>query len=205
MAKAKKSTPKKLAALGSLVESIKSLVEKNGEASVAQAIATLRGNGHKPEESEQTPKQTPEQQAMLEEFRAAIKPGDIANAFTRSHHNSPVDYLVNPGEGDDNLETLMMRTIIYSKTPQAMRQISAITRGIAECTEFHNKVVLRQLKHMLALMTSADGVGREQLVKAITGENNFGMKNKGAGNAFTRKVFGNRFGGGGNPPEASPE
>ncbi len=105
--------------------------------------------------------------------KAELEAGDFKNAFNTPHQTTATDYLVNPGE---LVRNLLMRVYNPSKHTDADIFCVAATKVLSDCRKYHDRLGEEQLLDRLAMTVSDNGLGRDQLVKSIVGQNEFEAK-----------------------------
>jgi hypothetical protein len=119
-----------------------------------------------------------------------LKKSSLENAFSQRGTSNVADQLVVPG---DKPKDIAMRTILGKVTDGSVLAVamSAEWDDLCEfCEDGDNELKENFLFH-LAIRTSVNGEAREQLVKAIIGDNDFKKQKAGFGSVM-EKAFGNK-------------
>jgi hypothetical protein len=96
-----------------------------------------------------------------------ISGGQLMGQMGQKDLPNALNYLVNPG---DSLKGMAMRTIIPSKRNEGHRQADIRAFHIGRLMYFGHRAGIEILLIKDAYYTSVDGLAREQLTRAITGE-----------------------------------
>lgn len=110
--------------------------------------------------------------------------GQLGGMTTSKELPNALNYLVNPG---DNPRQMTMRTFIPEKRTEASRMATIYAYHLGRCRYFHDKDGEDEILDMLGLNVSINGLGRNQLTAAITGERQH-EENKGGLGAWLQKT-----------------
>jgi hypothetical protein len=119
------------------------------------------------------------------------KLSSIQNAFHTPHSAQAVDYLVVAGK---EVLDMAMRANFSSKNTPAHAKVRALARHLAKCEMFHNDRAKAEALLVCAGDVGVDAHGRDDLVRALTGQSNQQARLRGQNmiNRFSDWVQGGR-------------